>query len=217
MAVQAEIDMLGKTHLIVSEAIMSSACLCVPDTLMPLGHTAVFLAGGYFGALSPDLDKENTMAAHLFPRVARYIAKLGHRKWTHTIWALLLLSILPIFCTLVAIGWKCPNNESSLPWCFTMAALFLDGFWIGYLLHLLEDNQSVQGVMFLYPLTHYVVSKNTGHEYKQRPWSRFRYRTGGKAERIIRRIALIVLLIAMYQLVGGCYSLLLFGLLFLIL
>lgn len=190
--------MLGKSHLVVSEAIIVGACLAAPAAVMPVDHCAMFAVGGIAGALAPDLDKEHTMAAKCMPNVSRIVAKFGHRKVTHTIWALILLGIIPAFATLLAAGWK---GSPIACWFLTMFALLLDGFWFGYLLHLLEDDMSVQGVMFLYPLTHYAVSEHTGHEYKARRWSRLRYRTGGSAEAIIRYIA-FALLIA-----GWCFIL----------
>ena len=185
------IIMLGKSHLIVSEAIIVGACLAAPEAVMPVDHSVMLAVGGIAGALAPDLDKEHTLAAECMPKVSRIVAKFGHRKGTHTIWALILLGIIPAFATLLAAGWK---GSPIACWFLTMFALLLDGFWFGYLLHLLEDNMSVQGVMFLYPLTHYAVSERTGHEYKARRYSRFRYHTGGSAEALIRCIAFALLI-----------------------
>lgn len=188
--------MLGKSHLIISEAIMVGACLAAPAAIMPVDHSVILTVGGIAGALAPDLDKEHTMAAKYLPKVSHMVAKLGHRKGTHTIWALILLGIIPAFVTLLAAGWQGSDHRSPIAfWFFTMFALLLDGFWFGYLLHLLEDNLSIQGVMFLYPLTHYAVSERTGHEYKARRWSRFRYRTGSPAEAFIRYLAFVLLIV----------------------
>lgn len=165
-----KIHMMGKNHMIASEAV-GLAMLSVTSYInfeyhgvgwyslrqntnfvlrylfsnhhILLNFGLLFLAEGLFllGTLLPDIDSKKSI-------LGRYIyLPLEHRTWTHTIWIVLLFSVISRFCKSI--------------WFLTL----------GYFLHLMEDSISTAGVCFCYPFSRYKVYPSgakvkMGHKWK---------------------------------------------------
>ena len=93
------------------------------------------------GSLLPDIDNRSSILGRYF-----YLP-IGHRTWTHSIWAVILFVFLSKYHP------------------------FLGCICIGYVLHLLEDSVSAAGICFLYPFKKYISYGNgafvaPNHKYK---------------------------------------------------
>lgn len=145
--------MTGKSHMTVNTcAVIQAACAsaCLPhvqleafapvktlfqslDSLFfgpSVGAARVFtFVAGFclylLGSLLPDIDSDTSMIGRHF------CLPLGHRTWTHSVWALALLYLL-------ARRWHIV-------------------YWLlaGYALHLVWDSVSTMGVCWLWPLSQY--------------------------------------------------------------
>lgn len=194
--------MLKPTHVHTSLALVSSGILI--DHLISPQNAAIvnpafdlpLLFGTAFGATIPDIDHSSTKINRVFGNFGKAFAKIiGHRTWTHTLWAIILWFVIaytvgfyPHFLNLYT-----PTMVTQSPIC-----AFVWGIAIGNLLHILEDNCSMQGVLFLYPFTSFATSKN-GHPYKQRKWSNARYKTGSGAENAINLLMIALFTFDLYQ------------------
>lgn len=88
------------------------------------------LAAGFacFGSLLPDIDNKSSS-------LGRYVhLPLGHRTWTHSLWAVALVLLL----------------------CRALPVPGIYGLAFGYFLHLFLDGLSGMGVCWFYPFTRYV-------------------------------------------------------------
>ena len=95
------------------------------------------------GSLWPDIDKADTIASTYFV-LGRTIAgrlRLRHRAFTHSLPSLLFL--LAIFFSF----WQLVGAHGT----YRKSTVF--GFGLGYLLHLLQDASTHDGIMFLYPFS----------------------------------------------------------------
>lgn len=99
----------------------------IPQNMLLIPVCLIFLVLGF---LLPDCDSQKSMLGRFF-----YVP-IEHRTWTHTIWVILLFSIIGIF----------------------FKPFFCLAF--GYFTHLLVDSPSRCGVCWLYPISKY---KNYGH------------------------------------------------------
>lgn len=178
--------MLKKTHAMTGQAI--GTLVAVSGHWSPTQALPVLL-GLYAGTVLPDIDQPHASANQTAGALGDLIAKGGHRNLTHSIWALLLVN-LPWYLTIHLLP-KTPLTYGLFLWGLGLGA--------GYALHLIEDNLSRQGILWWYPLTHYETTAS-GHPYKKRRYHRWRYRTGGPAERIIWRLAEGTWLVAICQL-----------------
>lgn len=125
--------MLGKSHVIVSEAFLLPLATN-PKYALTL-HTITtsnvlwFMGGVALGALLPDIDQPDSMLGRFNP-----LAKaMKHRTITHTIWAAFLVT------------WLCCYFGNHEPIWYGLA--------LGYWLHLFEDFFSRESVPWLYPFT----------------------------------------------------------------
>lgn len=133
--------MKGRNHVksciyVMTASVVTMGCQRGADSIW-LGHVTtgifsvnlVFFAGwAALGSLLPDIDsKTSTLGRHIH-------LPFGHRTWTHSIWAVILIALL---C------WKLP-----LPGA--------DGLGFGYILHLLLDSVSQMGICWFYPFKKYV-------------------------------------------------------------
>lgn len=169
--------MIRQNHIAVAQCTMTACVYAAhvkPLIAIPL------LCGSYFGSDFPDIDHpKNHLNITLQRLHLGWLLPKKHRGLYHTIWPVIALSFLTYFLFKHATS----NFEH-------VCAIFLFGFTFGYLIHLIIDNFSYQGVLWLYPFTHWQVS-NTGHFYKARhrnrviPWEFSKkglYRTNGTFE-----------------------------------
>lgn len=137
-----------------------------------LNHSFWFVAGSLLSYDWPDIDHPSN---HLHRRLQHYrclrplLRYLSHRGVTHSLLAVLLFCIYPVLAV---------PAQPNAGW------LLSTGIAFGYFVHLVVDDCSRQGVMWLYPLTHYRYSR-AGHAYKPRWWYPLTYHTGSSVEKII--------------------------------
>ena len=169
--------MLRQTHIATSELIISLPILL---THASLKTGAMLMIGTYLGAQLPDIDHPKSAINKITGPVGKFFAAFGHRTLTHCLLAwLFLLGFYPFMPTIYHLN------------------LFYAGILIGYLLHLIEDNFSRQGILWCYPLSHYQVANN-GHLYKKRPYKNYYYTTGGRGETVIYILSLLADLLIIY-------------------
>lgn len=97
--------------------------------------------GCMLGSIFPDVDMGHSMmSSHeaAFSGLAEGL-KIRHRMFTHTLVGMFLITTI-IFYTFVFFGM---TFRTPLSFCF--------GFFIGYLLHLLQDSATHDGIMLFYP------------------------------------------------------------------
>lgn len=93
--------------------------------VLSMGRVIAAILLFYLGTLLPDIDSKDSM-------LGRFVhLPLEHRTWTHTLWFVILLTILVYY---VPIMW----------W-----------LWWGYVLHLFWDSFSKAGICWLYPISRY--------------------------------------------------------------
>lgn len=102
-----------------------------------------------FGALLPDVDSKSSILGRYVPWVQDTI---GHRTFTHTIWMMAVLF--------------------GLAYYFNQFLLWM--VVIGYLLHVLQDSFSKQGIQWLWPIK--ISRKNFNLRF---------YRVGGTLETVM--------------------------------
>jgi len=85
-----------------------------------------------FGSFLPDVDSKSSA-------LGRYVClPFGHRTWTHSVWAVILIGLL----------------------CSALPVPGIYGLLFGYFMHLFMDGLSGMGVCWLYPFTRYVYMEN---------------------------------------------------------
>lgn len=109
------------------------------------GNTLIAVApmmiGGYIGGLLPDIDHPKSRLGRIFFPIAWVINKLfGHRGATHSLLALILVSILILIPTFSMTGMVA-----------FLYAQFAIGISVGFASHLLLDMSTVSGIPLLYP------------------------------------------------------------------
>lgn len=90
----------------------------------------LFLIIVLIGAILPDIDHPRSwigMKAGFLSRIFNFI--FGHRKWIHSVFTLIILSLIVNF--LFGEWWK--------------------PFFLGYFSHLFIDGLTIQGINFIYP------------------------------------------------------------------
>ena len=101
------------------------------------------IAGGYLGALLPDIDHPGSKIGRALYPVAWVVNKLfGHRGATHSLLALFLTSVLFILPSLKLTGFA--------GFMYTQFAI---GVAVGFLSHLILDMSTKSGVPLLHPFT----------------------------------------------------------------
>lgn len=154
--------MLKENHIACAQLVTTSIALVEHQT--PL-EAIPFLVGSYLGADLPDVDHpynhlhQSLQRLHLCP-------DFKHRGITHTLWVVLILTGLTLWTAHIS-----PIYISN----------FLFGLTLGYTIHLIIDDFSKQGIMWLYPLSKYHTTAH-GYEYKKRKHYMPLYRTGGTFE-----------------------------------
>ncbi len=118
-----------RTHL-VGGAVLAAGALFAAQTLRihapGLPTQAALLAVSTAFALAPDVDQW----AALLGLLAMLPAIDGHRGWTHTWWAMLLVPLPLLLAPVLLYGWAW---QAAVPW-YAAAVL-------GYFSHLLLDRQ----------------------------------------------------------------------------
>jgi len=165
--------MRGTSHLVTGTALGATvAALTLP---LPLVVPCAVVAG--IGALTPDLDHPRSIASKALPPlswVVRCVSLGKHRTLTH--W-------LPLWVGLSYIG-----IVLTASWAIAQVAVVM--FCAGYLLHLLEDALTLDGIPLLLPVGHWHLL----------PWP-LRFRSGGRIEPVI----VALLLVACVVIVTGHY------------
>lgn len=101
------------------------------------------IAGGYFGALLPDIDHPGSKIGRALYPIAWVVNKIfGHRGATHSLLALFLTSVLFILPALMLEGFAA-----------FMYTQFAIGVGVGFLSHLILDMSTKSGVPLLYPFS----------------------------------------------------------------
>ena len=101
------------------------------------------IAGGYLGALLPDIDHPGSKIGKALYPIAWVVNKLfGHRGATHSLLALFLTSVLFVLPSLMLTGFA--------GFMYTQFAI---GVSVGFLSHLILDMSTKSGVPLLYPFT----------------------------------------------------------------
>lgn len=116
------------------------------------------------GCLLPDCDQKNS-------RIGRVLyIPVEHRTWTHTIWCIILFSILSFVVP-----------------CF---------YWLtyGYFLHIFFDSLSKGGICWFYPISKY--KKWTSGAQVKMNHKIYLYRTGEMSEGVLVTIVAIIAIIA---------------------
>ena len=131
-------------------------------------NIAVMLIVFMIGAISPDIDSRRSLIGRYVPFVEDI---LGHRTITHTLWVVGVLIAINIF----------------------FPGPFIFAFTAGYILHLIEDGWSKQGIIWFYPLTGQYKTYSSGASIKTGKRLAFQtYSTGGTFETIVFVLSLVV-------------------------
>lgn len=155
--------MLYRSHLV------TSACIAIPVLQATNELNYLTLAGVCLGALLPDIDEPKSFIGEKIPIIPSIVKSIfGHRGITHS-----LLAVGGVF--FIALIMRKP--------------IFF-GMFLGYFLHLLEDNFSVSGIKWLTPFSN--------KSYKI-PVSFFTYKTGGLKEHLIFFIVSVILFLEVYH------------------
>lgn len=170
--------MLGKTHLVSSEAISLTAVNYYSQTnhvTVPLVITTIIFASVGFGSLLPDVDSRNselnkTTIFGLFYK--HFFINVKHRGFTHTLWNVFLFMYISLLLE---------SNHFYIAVCIFSIS-------IGILIHIIEDGFSANKVDIWYPF----VLKNTN---KHRHF--FHYRVGGSMEKSMYVLFWVLLVTAL--------------------
>lgn len=121
-------------------------------------HLIFLISTCCFGALLPDIDTNTSILGRYVPFIG---AVVPHRTITHTLWAVLALGFPTYFI-----------NDP-----------YLYALWFGYVLHIIEDSFSRQGIAWLYPFITYTRYGSGAVIKKGRNPKWFYYRTGSATEK----------------------------------
>lgn len=175
--------MLTRSHRIFSIAIVELGLIATDTFLInPTSNIILLLATGV-GASLPDIDEYNSTTSRKSP--INFSLFLRHRGITHSLFGWLAFSIILYFCMNhffpITLSMSKPPNYWKSIWL---------GLVIGYLLHLIEDSFSRQGVAWL------------PHFFKKKHRGKFlHYKVGGPFERAIIFLAAIgITLMSIYWL-----------------
>lgn len=150
------IDFSGFSLLLPSEITLSFSNGFFMETFI---FIVIAFASLIFGCLLPDIDSPTSMLGKIF-----YL-NVGHRTWTHSIWAVALLGY------------------------FSIRYYFVRWLLLGYCLHLIEDSVSAAGLCFLYPFKRY---RKYGHAFVAPGHKLKLYHTGTKSEKVFVKWFIIV-------------------------
>lgn len=146
-----------------------------------LCHLFSIVALSVFGSLLPDIDTSTSTLGRFVPFIG---AIIPHRTITHTIWIILIFGI-GIFC----FG----GNA------------YIIAVWIGYILHVVEDTFSKQGIAWFYPIDGYRTYGSGAVVKRGRNPKFFYYRTGSDREIGIFYVMLVFWIIFIIRLLYLLY------------
>lgn len=105
-------------------------------------HGGALVLGASLGSLMPDIDHPRSKMGHRAKFASKVVSKTcGHRGWTHT-----LLAFVLILSGLIYVATHLPIYEE-------LFGYWASGFSLGYLTHLILDALTVQGIPLLKPMT----------------------------------------------------------------
>lgn len=119
------------------------------------------------GTLLPDIDSEKSTLGRYVPFISSVIP---HRTITHTIWVVALLG--------------------GLSWYFS--SVYILALTLGYLIHILEDSFSKQGIAWFYPIGGYDSFGSGATVKRGKRFKGLSYRTGGTGETVFFYAAIVV-------------------------
>lgn len=191
--------MLNKDHVLISETAYLAFNALHKLQLSPqilallpqpnLSQILPTVCGIWLGSQLPDIDIKSSKIGRWTKPISSMIAHFGHRGFTHSLWFLVLIYLLCMYILPKFLG------ITSLT-----ANYALEGITIGVALHILEDSFSKAGVIWLFPLGNY---HQWHHIYVRNNINKtFRYKTGGKTEKLIRRITTIILCCTLFILIS---------------
>jgi len=155
LGIRQVICMRYHTHVMTSLA--ASACIA---SYTPLPFSIGYVSGVIIGSIIPDIDEPNSyLGRRSFGMSSKVKQAFGHRGMTHSllVWAVITAVLL-----------------------VQSPSMFSYGFIIGYILHIIEDFFSVQGVPLFWPFQ--------TKRYK----SFITYRTAGFLEKFIYYISFAI-------------------------
>lgn len=175
--------MLTRSHRLFSIAVVELG-LIATDTFLtnPVSNVVLLLATGV-GASLPDIDEYNSTTSRKSP--INFSLFLRHRGITHSLLGWIIFSTILYFCM---------NYFSPIALSMSKSPNYWESIWlglvIGYLLHLIEDSFSRQGVAWLMPFSK-----------KKRHRKFLHYKVGGAFEKTITLLAtLSIVLMSIYWL-----------------
>lgn len=161
---------IGKPKCIYGYLFVMAGCLFCLMTMFPSTYPvelAFILLSFTLGSLLPDIDSEKST-------IGRYVRPISgiipHRTITHTIWVVLFI---------LALG-------------FYFKSVIVLALGVGYVLHIIEDAFSRQGICWFYPVVGEYVSYKSGATIKKGRKAILAYRTGGTGETMLFYTAIVI-------------------------
>ncbi len=173
--------MLTRSHRLFSIAVVELGLIATDTFLInPTANIILLLATGV-GASLPDIDEYNSSTSR--KSIINFSLFLRHRGITHSLLGWIAFSTILYFIM---------NHFSPIALSMTKPLNYWDSIWlglvIGYLLHLIEDSFSKQGVEWLTPFFK-----------KRRKKKFFHYKVGGPFEKTITFLASLgIILMSIY-------------------
>ena len=161
--------MTAKSHVITSLTVGLIPILLIPEYMIYAKEfVLIYIAGVVLGSLFPDIDEENSSIGRKTIFISSMLNKLiGHRTWTHNIFLYIPFFFLGVYIN----GYY---------------GVFIVGFSIGAVLHILEDSITNSGVN--YALRPFL------HKFALLP-KRLRFKTNGNFENLIFYPSICLLLL----------------------
>lgn len=165
--------MTDKTHQLIGLTAATGIYFAVhPNDPLTVGIAGTIIAGSFFGSILPDIDQPTANLWDAIPLgnfINRPITRSlgGHRNLTHSILGVVLFSWLATWFV-----WRVFRPD------LFDQALFLQSFEIGFMMHLLADAVTVEGIPLFWPL-----GANMG--FPPRPFHGIRIVTGKWFESLV--------------------------------
>lgn len=176
--------MLTRSHRLFSIAVVELGLIVTDNFLInPVSNIVLLLATG-IGASLPDIDEYNSTTSR--KSIINFSLFLRHRGITHSLLGWLVFSTILYFVM---------NHFSPITLSMSKPPNYWESIWlglvIGYLLHLIEDSFSRQGVAWLTPFSN----------KKRRKKKFLHYKVGGPFEKAVTLLAsLSIILMSIYWL-----------------
>jgi len=139
---------MAKTHVVIglTFAVYKLGALQTGQYTVP--EYGAVLVGLVIGSLLPDIDHPQSTISQFIPIVGRFIAAwTQHRGLFHSI-----LGVILLFLTLAFGSGAMVNISASYGLGTQLPRYFSVGIIIGYVLHIIADMITTNGVKLLYPL-----------------------------------------------------------------